>query len=226
MSRVAELLRSRRMPQVAVLTLMSVGFAGCSADMQTRLSDSSFSNPFASQPEATGSVRVARRRAPRAAAICPAAGAPRRNSSPRPCRRPPPLRRTLIRPARAGCREEGAGFRPMRRRPVRRSRPPPRCRRARSRPRARPRRTAPRSSSAPATRSTFWRSATTFRAAAILQANGYKGPRALSPGQQLIIPRQTAGRCARADARAAGQQAGCRCGRRRRASTSSIAAIR
>ena len=28
-------------------------------------------------------------------------------------------------------------------------------------------------------------------AAAILQANGYKGPRVLSPGQQLIIPRQT-----------------------------------
>src|SRR4029077_19171677 len=27
--------------------------------------------------------------------------------------------------------------------------------------------------------------------AAILQANGYKGPRALSPGQQLIIPRST-----------------------------------
>jgi hypothetical protein len=57
MSRIAELLRSCRMPQVAVLTLMSVGFAGCSADMQTRFSDSSFSNPFASQPEATGSVR-------------------------------------------------------------------------------------------------------------------------------------------------------------------------
>src|SRR5258707_15110013 len=57
MSRVAELLRSRRMPQVAVLALMSVGFAGCSADMQTRFSDS-FSNPFASQPEATGSVRT------------------------------------------------------------------------------------------------------------------------------------------------------------------------
>ena len=33
--------------------------------------------------------------------------------------------------------------------------------------------------------------------AAILQANGYKGPRALSPGQQLIIPRPTATcRCA------------------------------
>ena len=66
MSRLAELLRSRRVPQVAVLALMSVGFAGCSADMQTRLSDSSFSNPFASQPEATGSVRppAAERREP------------------------------------------------------------------------------------------------------------------------------------------------------------------
>ena len=58
MSRIAELLRSRRVPQVAVLALMSVGFAGCSADMQTRLSQNSFSNPFASQPEATGSVRT------------------------------------------------------------------------------------------------------------------------------------------------------------------------
>src|SRR4029079_4012196 len=58
MSRIVELLRSRRVPQAAVLTLMSVGFAGCSADMQTRFSDNSFSNPFASQPEATGSVRA------------------------------------------------------------------------------------------------------------------------------------------------------------------------
>ena len=51
-------------------------------------------------------------------------------------------------------------------------------------------------------------------AAAILQANGYKGPRALSPGQQLIIPRQTASVAAPAPRTcAAGQQAGCRCGR-------------
>src|SRR4030088_3385104 len=56
MSRIVELLCSRRMPQVAVLALMSIGFAGCSADMSTRLSQNSFSNPFASQPEATGSV--------------------------------------------------------------------------------------------------------------------------------------------------------------------------
>ena len=56
MSRVVELLCSRRVPHVAVLALMSIGFAGCSADMSTRLSQNSFSNPFASQSEATGSV--------------------------------------------------------------------------------------------------------------------------------------------------------------------------
>src|SRR5258708_34431523 len=56
MSRVAELLRSRRVPQVAVLALMSVGFAGCSADMSTRFSQNTLSNPFNYQPEATGSV--------------------------------------------------------------------------------------------------------------------------------------------------------------------------
>ena len=56
MPRVVELLCSCRVPQFAVLALMSFGFAGCSADMSTRLSQNSFSNPFASQPEATGSV--------------------------------------------------------------------------------------------------------------------------------------------------------------------------
>src|SRR5882724_1050751 len=67
MSRVAELLRSRRMPQVAVLALMSVGFAGCSADMSTRLSQNTLSNPFNYQPEATGAVpapQVERRELP------------------------------------------------------------------------------------------------------------------------------------------------------------------
>src|SRR5580692_9913350 len=52
MSRVVELLCSRRVPQAAVLALMSIGFAGCSADMSSRLSQ----NPFASQADATGSV--------------------------------------------------------------------------------------------------------------------------------------------------------------------------
>src|SRR5476651_1618289 len=56
MSRVVELLYSRRVPHFAALALMSIGFAGCSADMSSRLSQNSLSNPFASQPEATGSV--------------------------------------------------------------------------------------------------------------------------------------------------------------------------
>jgi hypothetical protein len=56
MSRVVELLCSRRAPHLAALALMSFGFAGCSADMSTRLSQNSSPNPFASQPEATGSV--------------------------------------------------------------------------------------------------------------------------------------------------------------------------
>ena len=51
MSRAVELLYSRRVPQVAALALIAFGFAGCSGDMSTRLS-----NPFGYQPEATGSV--------------------------------------------------------------------------------------------------------------------------------------------------------------------------
>ena len=54
MPRIVELLCSRRMPQVTVLALMSIGFAGCSGDMQTRLSQDYLSNPFAS--EAAGTV--------------------------------------------------------------------------------------------------------------------------------------------------------------------------
>src|SRR5882757_2912791 len=66
---IVELLRSRRVPQIAALALMSVAFAGCSADMQTRLSQNSYSsNPFAFDPPATtGSVpapQVERRELP------------------------------------------------------------------------------------------------------------------------------------------------------------------
>ena len=53
MPRVVELLCSRRVPHVAVLALMSIGFAGCSADMSSRMSQ----NPF--QSDATGSVQQA-----------------------------------------------------------------------------------------------------------------------------------------------------------------------
>ncbi|MGC2774214.1 MAG: peptidoglycan-binding LysM, partial [Bradyrhizobium sp.] len=58
MPAIVELPRSRRLPQIAALALMSFGVAGCSADMSTRLSQaqSPFSNPFAS--DATGSVQA------------------------------------------------------------------------------------------------------------------------------------------------------------------------
>src|SRR5580704_3010711 len=56
MSRVVELLYSRRIPHVAALALISFGFAGCSGDMSSRFSQSSLGNPFGYQPEATGSV--------------------------------------------------------------------------------------------------------------------------------------------------------------------------
>ena len=69
-------------------------------------------------------------------------------------------------------------------------RPPAPSRRVRSQPRARPQGTT----IIVGTSDTLDILARRYNvsAAAILQANGYKGPRTLSPGQQLIIPRQTA----------------------------------
>src|SRR5262245_8983124 len=73
MPRIVALLCSRRLPQAAVLALISLAFAGCSADMSTRLSQDPFagkdpnSNPFNSRTDATGSVptpQVERRDAP------------------------------------------------------------------------------------------------------------------------------------------------------------------
>jgi murein DD-endopeptidase MepM/ murein hydrolase activator NlpD len=176
MSRVVELLCSRRAPHAAVLALISVGFAGCSADMQTRLSE----NPFASQQESTASVppsHVERHDLPQYSRpqpqvqsqnIPPAIAAPQ--SYP---------------PSGSGVSGGGRGLS---------SYAPP----------ARPIETTgsvPRSVAAvhPAqgttiivgTSDTLELLARRYNVtpAAILQANGYKGPRVLSPGQQLIIPR-------------------------------------
>ncbi|SRR5216683_286462 len=182
MSRIVELLCSRRMPQVAVLALMSIGFAGCSADMSTRLSQNPFSNPFASQSEATGSVptpAVEHRELPQ-------------YSRPQSSALPPPVGAPQSYPT-AGTGVSGAG------RGLASYAPP-----------AHPLETtgtvAPRSVAAThgagqagttiivGTSDTLDTLAHRYNVspAAILQANGYKGPRALSPGQQLIIPRQTA----------------------------------
>src|SRR5882762_6039303 len=188
MSRVVELLRSRRVPQVAVLALMSVGFAGCSADMTTRLSQNPFSNPFSSQAEATGTVptpQVERRELPQYARPQPQYQS---------YSLPPPAAAPQSYPvARTGASGGGRGVA---------SYAPP------AHPKLETTGTVPPKSIA-ATRSAAAQSGTTIivgtsdtletlsrrynvSTAAILQANGYEGPRALSPGQQLIIPRPTA----------------------------------
>jgi murein DD-endopeptidase MepM/ murein hydrolase activator NlpD len=191
MSRLAELLRSRRVPQVAVLALMSVGFAGCSADMQTRLSDTSFSNPFASQPEATGSVRAPaaeRRELPQSAR--PQASGTQYQSQPLP---PPAVAAPPAYPASSGGMSGGgrgiSSYAPPSQPPIETTATVPPRSVAAARPAGQAGTTI-----IVGTSDTLDILAKRYNvsAAAILQANGYKGPRVLSPGQQLIIPRQAA----------------------------------
>jgi murein DD-endopeptidase MepM/ murein hydrolase activator NlpD len=187
MSRVVELLYSRRVPQVAALALMSIGFAGCSADMSTRLSQDSFSNPFASQPEATGSVQPApRRELPQYA---------RPQSQYQSAALPPPISAPQSYPAAqpyssasAGVSGGGRGvgsYAPPAHQPLETTGS-----------------VAPRSIAAThapmqggttiivGTSDTLEILSRRYNVSptAIMQANGYKGPRTLSPGQQLIIP--------------------------------------
>jgi len=187
MSRVVELLCSRRVPHVAALALMSFGFAGCSADMSTRLSQSSYSNPFASQPEATGSVRtpaVERRELPQYAR-------PRSQYQSQPL--PPPIAAPQSYPAaNAGVSGGGRGlssYAPPAHPPIETTGTVPRSVAATR---------APAQGSSQGGTTIIVGTSDTLdtlsrrynvSSAAILQANGYKGPRALSPGQQLIIPR-------------------------------------
>jgi LysM repeat protein len=187
MSRVVELLCSRRMPHVAVLALMSIGFAGCSADMSSRMSQNSLANPFASQPEATGAVltsNVERRELPQYA---------RPKSQYQSQALPPPISAPQSYPtANSGLSGGGRGlasYAPPAHQPIETTGS-----------------VAPRSIAAtrgPAQAGTTIIVGTSdtldilarrynVTPASIMQANGYKGPRTLSPGQQLIIPYQTA----------------------------------
>src|SRR3954465_7577648 len=191
MSRFVELLRSRSAPRFAVLTLMSVGFAGCSADMSTRLSQN-YSSPFASDPQATGSVptpAVERRELPQySRPQTPSQQQYQSQALP-----PPAVATPHAYPAASGGVSGGG-------RGLSSYAPP-------AHPQLETTGTvAPRSVAAarpPAAGGTTIIVGTSdtldiiarrynVSSAAILQANGYKGPRALSPGQQLIIPRQTA----------------------------------
>jgi murein DD-endopeptidase MepM/ murein hydrolase activator NlpD len=186
MSCVVELLCSRRLPHVAVLALMSFGFAGCSADMSSRLSQNSYSNPFASQPEATGSVptpAVERRELPQYF---------RPQSQYQSQALPPPISAPQSYPtANAGVSGGGRGLA---------SYSPPAHPQLETTGSIAPRSVAATHAPAQAGTTIIVGTSDTLEtlsrrynvsSAAILQANGYKGPRALSPGQQLIIPRQT-----------------------------------
>lgn len=187
MSRVVELLYSRRVPHVAALALISFGFAGCSADMQTRLSQENFSNPFASQPEATGSVRtpaVERRELPQYAR-------PQAQYQSQPL--PPAIAAPRSYPAaQSGVSGGGRGLS---------SYAPPTHQPLETTATVAPRSVAAVRAPAQAGTTIIVGTSDTLEtlsrrynvsSAAILQANGYRGPRALSPGQQLIIPRPTA----------------------------------
>src|SRR5882757_62108 len=207
MSRVLALLCSR-LPQAAALTLISFAFAGCSGDMSTRVSQDPFvgrdpyANPFGSRSEATGSVPVPQ---------------PERRELPQ-YSRPQPYQSSSLPPAVAtpqsypvaspgvsggGVSGGGRGLAsyapPSQPRlettgtvPV-----PPRSVAAAAPP------SAPAPAPAPAqggiaiivgTSDTLEILAQRYHTtpAAILAANGYKGPRTLSPGQQLMIPRASA----------------------------------
>ncbi|MBR0974707.1 LysM peptidoglycan-binding domain-containing M23 family metallopeptidase [Bradyrhizobium japonicum] len=187
MSVVAELLYSRRAPQVAVLALISFSFAGCSADMSSRLSQSNFSNPFAS--EQTGSVQ----QAPPPQRELPQYSRPQTQSGyyqsqPLP---PPAVSAPQSYPvAAAGVSGGGRGIG---------SYAPP------AQPHLETTATVPPRSVAAAqpaggtkiivgTSDTLDVLARRYHVTpqAILAANGYKGPRALSPGQQIIIPHPAA----------------------------------
>src|SRR3569623_757316 len=175
MSRLLELLGARRAPSLAVMALVSVSFGGCSADYDTRFSDSSFQNPFASQrSEATGSVRqnnYAQRELPQYSRPAPVVSAP------------------LSYPVAQGTSGGGRGMS---------SYTPPS-----SNPIAHTGSVTPRSVAARheggtriivGTSDTLEGLARRYHVstAEIMRANGYHGPRALSPGQSLIIPKRAA----------------------------------
>ncbi|HEV2159669.1 LysM peptidoglycan-binding domain-containing M23 family metallopeptidase [Bradyrhizobium sp.] len=185
MSVVAELLYSRRVPQVAVLALISFSFAGCSADMSSRLSQSNFSNPFAS--DQTGSVQQApppqQRELPQYAR--PQTQPGYYQSQPLP---PPAVSAPQSYPVASGGGVSGGG------RGVGSYAPPAQPHLETTA--AVPPRSVAAAQPAGGTKIIVGTSDTLDVLAkryhvtpqAILAANGYKGPRSLSPGQQLIIP--------------------------------------
>jgi murein DD-endopeptidase MepM/ murein hydrolase activator NlpD len=199
---VVELLCSRRLPQVAMLALVSFAFAGCSADMSTRVSQDPFagrdpySNPFSSRSEATGSVptpQVERREPPQYS----------RPQSYQSSALPPAVSTPQSYPvASSGVSGGGRGLASYA--------PPsqPKLETTGTVPAPLPPRSVAAVAPAPVPAPTSQTHTTIIvgtsdtlellaqryhvAPAAILAANGYRGPRTLSPGQQLIIPHPVA----------------------------------
>ena len=178
MSRAAEFSGSRRAPHFVALALIAFGVAGCSGDTSTRFSQSSFGNPFNYRPEATAAM--------------PAQPAATRDMPPSPyppSALPPAVSAPQVYPAQGGGVSGGG-------RGVASYVPPPRPKLevtgavpprsiAASRPQA--------TTVIVGTSDTLEILAQRYHVtpAAILAANGYNGPRTLSPGQSLIIPQAT-----------------------------------
>lgn len=198
MSSVLALLSSRRVPQVAVLALMSFGFAGCSADMQTRLSQNNFTNPFAS--DTTGAVPAPQRELPQYQRPQYQAPQYQQPQYQRPqyqsSELPPPISTPRSYPSADAGGVSGGG------RGVGSYAPP-------NRPAIEQTGTVAPRSIAAAKGGALGGNGTTIivgtsdtleviarrynvSSADILKANGYRGPRALQPGQSLVIPHKSA----------------------------------
>jgi murein DD-endopeptidase MepM/ murein hydrolase activator NlpD len=199
MSIVAELLCSRRVPPAAVLALVSFAIAGCSADTSSRFSQT-VTNPFNYQPESTGSVPAA----------APAPQVERRDLSqsahPQPYASsasgaPPVVAAPQSYPSTgSGVSGGGRGMASYAPPPVNSYAPPPQPR-LETTGSVPPRSVAVAAPPRPAHVKIIVGTSDTLEVlahryhvtpAAILAANGYKGPRTLSPGQSLVIPQPAA----------------------------------
>lgn len=183
MSRAAELLRSRRVPQIATLALISVGFAGCSADTSTRFSQNGFGNPY--RQEATGSIQPQSSAAPSGpveSRPLPQYSRPQYSAAPA-----PPISAPQSYPSAgvSGGGGHGVGSYTPPARPIETTGATP--------PRSVAATPAPGTSIIVGTSDSIDILARRYNvpAAAILKANHLSGPRALQPGQRLIIPRAT-----------------------------------
>jgi murein DD-endopeptidase MepM/ murein hydrolase activator NlpD len=189
MSRVAELLCSRCVPRLAALALISFGVAGCSGDMSSRLSQDPFSNPFGYQPEATGAVpapQVERRELqPYARPQSPNQSSDQSSSLPRPAVSVPQSYPVASSGVSGGGRGIASYTPPAQPKLETTGTVAPRSVAA-----ARPTHPVGSTTIIVGTSDTLELLAQRYHVtlAAILEANGYRGPRTLSPGQQLIIP--------------------------------------